>query len=167
MSHDADRISAATYGWASGGQFGRFESVLGIIYLIGFFSSALELRLLRATGKGTIAILLFSIQVLGLSFAACQNLLQLMGRADANSRLFQIADAAWPFSHIFLIVIGIAVLLARVWPGWRRFIPLLCGFALPLAMAAGAAGGLRLWALYSVFSQLHFSCFLVCNCHRP
>lgn len=135
-----------------GGQFGRFEGVLGIIYLIGFLSSAVGLRLLRATGKGTIAILLFGIQIIGLSVAACQNILQLIGRADANSEFFQVADAGWPFSHVFLIVIGIAVLFARVWRGWRRFIPLLCGLALPVAIGAGAVGGQE--ALGLVFGVL-------------
>jgi hypothetical protein len=64
-----------------------------------------------------------------------------IGRADTNREFFNIADSAWPASHIFMCVIGVATLLVRVWTGWRKFTPLLCGLVLPLAMAAGGLGG--------------------------
>lgn len=142
-----------------GGEFGKVEGVFGIVYLVGFFCSSLGLRLLRVTGRGTIAVLLFGIQILGISLAARQNVLQLVGRADTNSKLFQVADAAWPLSHIFLIVIGIAVLRAKVWLDWRKFVPLLCGFALPVAMIAGAVAGPE--ALGLVFGVLTSAFFML------
>ena len=120
-----------------GGQFGRFEGLLGIIYLAGFLSSALGMRILRTAGKGTVAAVFFGIQIAGLLLASCQNVLQLLfGHSDLNSRLFRIADAAWPFSHIFMIVIFIATLYAKAWTGWRRFTPLWCGLVLPMAILA-------------------------------
>ena len=120
-----------------GGQFGRLEGSLGIIYLAGFLSSTVGLRILRVAGKGRVAAALFGIQIAGLFLASCQNVLQLLfGHSDLNSRLFRIADAAWPFSHIFMIVIFIATLNAKVWTGWRRFTPLWCGLLLPIAILA-------------------------------
>jgi hypothetical protein len=118
------------------GQFGRFEGLLGIIYLAGFLSSVVGMRILRATGKGKVAAALFWIQIAGLLLASCQNVLQLFGHPDLNSRFFRIADAAWPCSHIFMIVIFIAALYAKVWTGWRRFTPLWCGLVLPIAILA-------------------------------
>jgi len=97
--------------------------------------------MLRVAGTGSGTALLFGVQIIGLSLAACQNLLQILGRADTNSRIFQIADTAWPFSHIFMLVIGVATLRGRVWTDWRKFIPLHCGLALPLAVAAGGLRG--------------------------
>lgn len=50
-------------------------------------------------------------------------------------------DAAWPLSHLFMIVVGIAALRAKRLTSWRRIAPLLCGLALPLFMAATVATG--------------------------
>ena len=119
-----------------GGQVGRLDGLLGIIYLVGFLSSALGMRILRVAGKGRVAAALFGIQIAGLLLASCQNVLQLFGRPDMNSRFFRLVDAALPFSHIFMIVIFIATLYAKVWTGWRRFTPLWCGLVLPIAILA-------------------------------
>jgi hypothetical protein len=124
-----------------GGTFGPTEGVLGLMYLIGFACSAFGLHILSVAGKGWVAALLFALQILGISLAAGQNLLQIIGRADTNLIFFHIADAAWPASHIFMCVIGVATLLVHVWTGWRKFTPLLCGLALPSAIAAGRLGG--------------------------
>jgi len=140
-----------------GGEFGKFEGVLGLIYLVGFLSSALGLRLLRVTGRGTTGGVLLSIQAVGLLLAACQNILQLTGHADLKSTLFQIGDVAWPLSHVFLLVVGVAVLMAKVWDGWQRFVPLLCGLALPLAVGLGAFAGEKTFALaFAVFTTTFF-----------
>jgi hypothetical protein len=40
-----------------------------------------------------------------------------------------------------MLVVGVAVLRARVLAGWRRWTPLACGLVLPLALVAAAAGG--------------------------
>lgn len=140
-----------------GGEFGKFEAVLGLVYLLGFLSSALGLRLLRVTGRGTTGGVLFSIQVVGVLLAAGQNILQLSGHPDLKSTLFQIGDVAWPLSHVFLLVIGAAVLMAKVWAGWQRFVPLLCGLALPLAMGLGTFGGEKAFGLaFAVFTTTFF-----------
>jgi len=135
------------------------EGVLGLIYLVGFVCSTFGLRMLRVAGKGSGTALLFGVQIIGLSLAACQNLLQILGRPDTNSRIFQIADTAWPFSHIFMLVIGMVTLRGRVWTDWRKFIPLLCGLALPLAIAAGGLRGRE--ALEVTFGILTAASFLL------
>jgi hypothetical protein len=40
-----------------------------------------------------------------------------------------------------MLVVGAAVLRARVWAGWRRWTPLACGVALPLAFLVMALFG--------------------------
>ena len=132
------------------------EGVLGLIYLVGFVCSTFGLRMLRVAGKGSSTAVLFGVQIIGLSLAACQNLLQILGRADTNSRIFQIADTAWPFSQIFMLAIGVATLRGRVWTDWRKFIPLLCGLALPLAVAA--AGLRKRLRSCSEYGRLRVSC---------
>ena len=39
---------------------------------------------------------------------------------------------AYPFSHVMFLVLGIAVVKAGVWRGWRRVPAFLVGLALPL-----------------------------------
>jgi hypothetical protein len=140
-----------------GGMFGRTEGVLGLFYLVGFVCSAFGLRMLRVTGKGLCATFLLVVQIAGFSLAACQNILQILGRANRNNKLFQIADMAWPFSHILMLVIGVATVLAGVWKGWRKFTPLFCGLALPLAVAAGGLlGGEALEVTFGVLTAASF-----------
>lgn len=103
--------------------------------------------------------MLFWIQIIGLSLAACRNILQIVGRPDTGNRFFQIADAAWPLSHVFLLVIGVAALYTKMWSGWRRLTLFFCGSALPLAMGAGAAGGRE--ALEAAFGVLTATSFML------
>jgi hypothetical protein len=48
---------------------------------------------------------------------------------------------AYPFSHVLMIAVGIAIVRAGVWRGWRRIPAFLIGFALPLFFAASAVFG--------------------------
>jgi hypothetical protein len=111
----------------------------------------------EGNGKGLCATFLLVVQIAGFSLAACQNILQILGRANRNNKLFQIADMAWPFSHILMLVIGVATVLAGVWKGWRKFTPLFCGLALPLAVAAGGLlGGEALEVTFGVLTAASF-----------
>jgi hypothetical protein len=54
-----------------------------------------------------------------------------------------------PLAGLGLTLTGIAVLRARRWRGWRRFVPLLCGLYPFLVMipAFAAVGGPNFWAI--------------------
>ncbi|GLC25649.1 hypothetical protein [Roseisolibacter agri] len=108
-----------------------------LLYIWGFAAAAIGLRLLRVTGTGRGAATITAIQAVGLFLASCQPLLDLtVGRARGGA-FYMATDIAWPASHVFMLVVGIAALRAGVWRGWRRWTPLACGLAFPL-MAAGA-----------------------------
>jgi hypothetical protein len=49
-----------------------------------------------------------------------------------NALSYQVVDAAWPASHLFMLVTGAAVILAGTLRGWRRFAPVLCGLSIVL-----------------------------------
>ena len=109
-----------------------------LLYIWGFAAAAAGLRRLRVTGNGRGAAVITAIQAVGLFLASCQPLLDLtVGRARGGA-FYMATDIAWPASHVFMLVVGIAALRAGVWRGWRRWTPLACGLAFPL-MAAGAA----------------------------
>jgi uncharacterized membrane protein len=96
---------------------------------------------LRAAGTGG-ARLLLGVLGVGLILAAVQQVQDLtLESSRFNSRLYQVADALWPVSVAFMLVIGGVVARARVWSGWRRWAPMLCGAALPLLFGVQAVAG--------------------------
>lgn len=108
-------------------------SALGMLYLIGWAASAAGMRQLRVAGRLSGAV--FAVQLVGLSLALVFNVLEMAG-ANPDTLLFRVTDLAWPVSHLFMLVVGALVLAARVWRGWRKWTPILCGLALPVFFGA-------------------------------
>jgi hypothetical protein len=131
---------------------------MSLLYIIGWASSSLGMRRLRVTGDSAASRAAFAVQMAGLLLAGVWALREVVKpSSDINSTLFKVTDAAWPLSHIFMLVIGGLVLKADVWRGWRRLAPFLCGLALPTFFAAStvvrreSAG-----ALFGIFTALGF-----------
>jgi len=120
---------------------GRVVGLLGIIYTIGWACSLTGMRQLKVLGKNLLGEILFVVQMTGVTLAFTQSLMEITQlNIDDQNLLFQITDAAWPLSHLFMIVIGIYVLASKAWRGWRSVTPLLCGLALPVFFALAALG---------------------------
>jgi hypothetical protein len=115
-------------------------NLLMLAYLGGWACSAVGMRRLRATGRGRGAAAVFAVQMLALALASCQQLQDQAARRPLGDAFYFVTDMAWPFSHVFMVVVFAAVWRAGVWTGWRRWAPLACGLALPLTFAAAAAG---------------------------
>ena len=136
----------------------RLAAWLGLWYLVGWACSALALRRDRATGRGVGAAAIFGVQLVGLTLAAGQQLQDAVQARPLGDTVYGVCDVAWPLSHVFMLVVGVAVLRARVWTGWRRWTPLACGLALPLSFAAQAAAGrYGLLVAFPIFTTLAFS----------
>ena len=118
-----------------------FSSIFGVLYLSGAMASAGAMRRLRVTGNGRGAAILFAAQIVGLFLATGFDILVYAAPQLKESTLFFITDLAYPFSHVLMIVVGVAVWRTGAWRGWRVVPPFLCGFALPLFFAASAAFG--------------------------
>ncbi|HKR02724.1 MAG TPA: hypothetical protein VJT09_18745 [Pyrinomonadaceae bacterium] len=117
----------------------RVLSVLGIIYLAGWAASVIGMRRLRVTGDHLLARIIFPIQLAGLILALSLNVQEIINpELDTNTLLFRVTDAAWPLSHLFMLVVFVLVLTAKVWKGWRKLTPLFCGLALPLFFGLSA-----------------------------
>ncbi len=131
---------------------------LGLVYLCGWMASVIGMRRLRVTGRGLASRIVFIVQLIGLLLAALFSIQELFNPSpDRNTLFFKITDAAWPLSHLFMLVVGLMVLKAGVWRGPRRFVPLLCGLALPAFFAVGALSGLRESAiLFGLFTTIAF-----------
>lgn len=112
-----------------------------LLYIGGWMCSVAGLYRLNATGSRAAGKALLIIQLVGLALAAGFALFAFAPSASRDGLLYNLMDAAWPLSHLFMIVVGIAALRAKRLTGWRRIAPLLCGLALPLFMAATVAAG--------------------------
>jgi hypothetical protein len=146
-------IQAARSGFDSAAP-DRTNAVLGLVFLIGWACSAVGLRRLRATGAGAGGAALLGVQLVGLGLAASQQVQDFVLRSpDTDSALYRIADAAWPLSVMFMLVVGGAALASRRLSGWRRWAPSLCGLALPLLIGtmatAGRQVGIAVFGLYT------------------
>jgi hypothetical protein len=117
-------------------------TALSLLYVLSWMCSVLGLLQLGATGTGVSGKTVLVVQLLLLSLAGIWALLILPQNPDRESLLFQATGAAWPLSHLFMAVVGIAAIRANVLSGWRRFAPLLPAFAVLVAFPASwvAAG---------------------------
>ena len=106
----------------------------GISYLAGAMASATAMRNLRVTGSGTGAKILYFVQMTGLFLAMCFDVIENAAPNLRETRAGFITDMAYPFSHILLIVVGIAVIRAKIWRGWRTIPAFLVGLGLPIFM---------------------------------
>lgn len=136
-------LSGLLYGFAEIPS-NRVTAALGLIFVLGWICSAIGLRLLKATGTGTAAKALFLCQMALLSLAASQQVQDLIfKRPEENGLIYFASDLAWPLSMMLMLVVGIFILKAGVWRGWRRLPALICGLSLPALIIASAAYGNR------------------------
>ncbi len=127
---------------------GRIIAFLGVLYMGGWLAGAVGMRRLRVTGNGTGSKIAFIIQTIGLSLATLFSVLDTLGFNPENGGiLFLVTDVAYPFSHLFMIVVGMMTLRTKVWRGLPKFAPLLVGIALPLTFACAAVVGMSVGVL--------------------
>ena len=58
-----------------------------------------------------------------------------------GTAIHTITDIAYPFSHTLMIIVGIAVIRAGIWRGWKRIPALLIGLGLPVFIISSAIFG--------------------------
>ena len=113
----------------------------GFLYLLGAIASATAVRNLRVTGTGRGAAVLYIVQMIGLFLAMGFDVLEYAAPPLRETWLFFITDMAYPFSHLLMIIVGVAIVRAGVWRGWRRIPAFLVGLALPSFIGLSLAFG--------------------------
>lgn len=113
----------------------------GVLYLLGAMASATAMRNLRVTGSGKGAKILYVVQMTGLFLAMCFDVLDNAAPNLRGTLIHTITDIAYPFSHLLMIIVGIAVIRAKVWRGWKRIPALLIGLGLPVFIISSAIFG--------------------------
>ena len=133
---------------------------VSVAWALGCLCGLVGIGLLSAAGRGVFGRVALAVAALAYALAALDALLIL---ADAyrgeDSPLFAVSRLG---TLVGMLLVGIAAVAARRWPGWRRFTPFALPLALPVAIAFGAATGIAAivpcaglaWALigYAIWS---------------
>jgi len=105
------------------------EGLIGVVLLVGLMGGPLGLLALRATGNdrtGRTGKIGAVIALLGLlSYLAGQLLQTVLGLATSEIGIFYAIGAL--LVGLGMLALGIAALVARRLPGWKRFVPLSVG----------------------------------------
>lgn len=119
----------------------QLSGVLGLFYSIGWLIALLGLWRMNATGRRAGRIVL-GIEIVGVVLAVAWAVVTAaVPNVDQGSLYYQVIDTAWPASHTFMLVVGVAAMVANSLPGWRRFMPLLVGCLIPVTALLIAALG--------------------------
>jgi hypothetical protein len=116
----------------------RLDALLYAIWCLGMIATLWAAYRLNVTGQHPILRLTPFIPMLGFAVGSIASLLQAVGILDGNNPAFGIF---WIVILLGLLILGIAVLWARTWAGWRKFVPLACVLVLPVMIALGSVVG--------------------------
>jgi hypothetical protein len=112
-----------------------------MVFMAGWICSNTVMRRTRAAGTGRWGRAVLLVQLVGLVLAFLFGLFEATGLLGRDNLAFNVVDAAWPLSMLWMLVVGITVVIAGRMSGWRRFVPLLCGLWFPLGGVAMVAFG--------------------------
>jgi hypothetical protein len=112
-----------------------------MVFMAGWICSNIGMWRMRATGTGKWGRAVLLVQLVGLGLAFMFGFFEATGLLGRESLVFNITDAAWPLSMLWMIVVGVSVLVAKRLLGWQRLVPLLCPLWLPMAIILSIAFG--------------------------
>lgn len=119
----------------NGAETNPLVAMLGVFYIGGWICSAIGMYRAKVYGESFSAKIVFAVQMTLLAFAFMFSVLETSGVNYTNGGIiFGICDAAYPLSHLFMIVVGFFTIRAKKWTGILKFAPLIVGFALPLTL---------------------------------
>jgi len=115
--------------------------IAGMVFMAGWICSNAGMRRMRAAGTGKWGRAVLLVQLVGLVLAFMFGFFEASGLLGRESIVFNVTNAAWPLSMLWMLVVGIAVIRARRLSGWQRFVPLLCPLWLLIAIVGSIAFG--------------------------
>ena len=150
-----------------GREDGLITGIASMLFMAGWICANTAMRRMQAAGTSKWGQAVLLVQLGGLVLAFVFGFFEATGLLGRESIVFNITDAAWPLSMLWMIFVGASVIVAKRITSWRRFVPVLCPLWLPTALIASVvlgdtAGGLIgfglaavLWMLlgYVVFSE--------------
>lgn len=137
----------------------RLIAVMSLLYVVGWICSIAGMYRLRATGRSVAGQAVLVVQFFLLVLAVLWALLYILDSTpNENSLIYQVTNLAWPLSHTFMLIVGIAAIRAAVFRGLQRFAPLVAGLAFPGAIVASMiAGDVASGVWFGVMTALGFA----------
>jgi hypothetical protein len=152
---DAARMVAL--GYDSTADFSTLNLVTGTLWAVGGIAGLLGLIHLNVLGSNSVVRALGFIPIIGFGLLIVANILQMAGvfKTDNNTP----AGIGWLVQMAGMVLVGILAIAARVWDGWKRFVPLLAVVLAPLGFALGSMVGdlnLGVMPVYAVWILLGY-----------
>ncbi|RDC66349.1 hypothetical protein [Adhaeribacter pallidiroseus] len=110
-----------------------FTGAWELIYITAWLASIVALQRMKAAGTSRFGQGILWVIIGTLLLAEASNIYLLLFPKERTT-LFWILDTFWPISNLIMILVGIAVVRAKVLPGWHRFVPLVVGLWFPVSM---------------------------------
>ena len=124
-----------------GGENAAITGIASMIFMAGWICTNTGMRRMQAAGTGKWERTVLLIQLAGLVLAFLFGFFEATGLLGRDSVIFNVTDAAWPLSMLWMLVVGVTVIAANRLSGWRRVVPILCPLWLLLALGGGAVLG--------------------------
>ena len=105
------------------------QTNIGYLYYIAGIAGLLGIINGNGVGSKVVARALAFIPVAGFAILMVGEPLRWLGMIDMNSVFFGIG---WLVQLAGMLLVGILVVAAKTWSGWRRFVPLLCILSIPV-----------------------------------
>ena len=121
--------------------------LFGVVYCVGWLASLAGLHLTGAMGRDRLGRGLLGVQAGLVLLAGSWSAGEALVPGWDGSLLLGLGDAAWPLSHLLMVVLGVVALREERWPGWAAAAPVLCGLALPFAFLSNLPAWERSMAL--------------------
>jgi hypothetical protein len=125
---DAFRLSAV------GKNYDDLTPITLSLWYIGGIAALVSMIQLNAVGSNTVVRALTFLPIIGFVVLILGSVLQLAGAITAQNNLFSIG---WLVLYSGMLLVGILTIAAKVWRGWRRFVPLLTVVAMPISFSIG------------------------------
>ena len=147
---DAFRLSAL------GKNYDDITPITLSLWCIGGIAALVGMIQLNAVGSNTVVRALTFLPIIGFVLLILGSVLQLAGAITAENNMFGIG---WLVLYSGMVLVGILTIAAKVWRGWRRFVPLLTVVLLPVGFSIGyAVGSLSLGVafIYAVWALVGY-----------
>lgn len=128
------------------------------VFTIGWLCSALGLYKLRAMGNKRWQKAIMLLELICLSLVVTWCFIEMVAPKTPFIVSFEF-DFLWPFSAFFMTIAGVVILRAKKLKGWKRFMPLLVGFWLPLTLCIYyfTQNSLLSFVISGIYSTVAFS----------
>ena len=119
----------------------RLEILGGFAYQLGLAGLLLAVWLTGGLGRVPGARVVLVTETALLALASVWSVVYAIDHRTQEHLVMVVLDATWPLSMLGLVVLGIYLVLARVWPTLPRQLALVASLWLPLDLAATLIGG--------------------------